>query len=188
MVENLPAPSFLEAEKEGTRLQDLETIGRLLERVKELNGRIEKSQSKLKEMTATRDKILELDIPDLLASKGISKVTVSSGEEISIQKQYYASISAKNSKAALAWLDEHGHGAIVKPSLKLTLKKGERTVADKIAQLVEKETGRTVVVMEGVHAGTLKAFVKEQLENEVKLPMDLLGVFVKNVTKVTKGS
>ena len=39
---------------------------------------------------------------------------------------------------------------------------------------------------ESVHAGTLTAFVKEQMGEGNNIPMDLLGVFEYSKTKITR--
>ena len=36
-----------------------------------------------------------------------------------------------------------------------------------------------------IHAMTLKAFVREQVEGGKKLPFDLFGVYIANKTKIT---
>ena len=87
---------------------------------------------------------------------------------------------------AFLWLDEAGHGDLIKNEFKVALGMGDGRQADKLAALLAKnrvEYSRRV----SVHPSSLLAFVKKQIAAGEPIPNDLLGVYTAEKVSVSLG-
>jgi len=142
-------------------LQDgkLGELSKLANEIPNLEAQIEERENELKAAKEKHRIVIEDLIPDLMTQLGISEIKTEDGRSLSVIKQYLAKIPKNKEGEAFSWLNEHGFSSIIKTK---------------------------VVETTGVHHQTLKAFVKEQMELGNEVPQDLFGVFVKQVTKITK--
>lgn len=162
-------------------MKELTTLVKLLQdQEKEcdrLNEELGKASNKLRDVRMER-------IPNLFDQLGLSQIKLATGETVEVKRTFAAHISEKNWPAALKWLRKHGHEAIVKHDVTVKLKKGEE---DQHRSLVAKlnDGGFSYADKEGIHPGTLKAFVTEQIESGEDLPMETFGVYPVRMTKVS---
>lgn len=150
---------------------------RLEEEMEELDRRIDLKRERVNELS------LKL-IPDLMSEIGLTEFKLTDKSELSVNPFYSANISEDNREAAHQWLRDNEFGGLIKNEFKVSLGKGDDEQATKLETLLA-EQELDFERKEGVHASTLKAFVKEQTEGGVTLP-DVLGVFVGRVAKITK--
>lgn len=139
----------------------------------------------LKSRTAHKLK-LETDlIPSLMASAGgIDKFTLEDGTFIEIKDELSAYIGdgsrggPDNRAAAFAWLEEHGHGDVIKDEMRIRLGRGDvaKERAEAIIQLVASLGTDDYSRKRAVHTGTLQALLKEQLGEGVEVPKETFGV------------
>jgi len=115
-------------------------------------------------------------IPDLFDEMGLSQIKLTDGSKVEVRRSFAASISEKNKLSCFNWLIANGHSDIIKHDLTIKLKKGEDEEYEKIKSSLE-EVGATYTDKEHIHPATLKAFVKEQIENNVDIPQEAFGVF-----------
>lgn len=115
-------------------------------------------------------KLQQLVLPGLLDDAHIKELLLDDLElRLKRGEEVYASISRENQKAATDWLIAHHFGSIVKARIIVEVEREDVAVlvaarkALKGAKVGFEETS-------GVHAGTLKAFVKERLEAGTVLP------------------
>jgi hypothetical protein len=111
-------------------------------------------------------------LPALMDEAGIPRLSLASNVELVREEQVYASISEANQQAATEWLIQHDFGAIVKARIVVDVEKGDTA----ILEATRKALVRAKVGFEetsGVHASTLKAFVREQLAAGTKLPKSI---------------
>jgi hypothetical protein len=127
--------------------------------------------------------IVETLLPDAMREHGIRDLTMSDGSTITIQSVIRASITAANREKAFDWLDDNGHGDLIKHVITTRLGRGERDTADQIMDLIE-DLGVDADYKPSVHPGTLSAFVREQTAKGVAVPDDLLGVYRAEVATV----
>ena len=141
---------------------------------------IEQHEASLKELNGAVAK-LETDlIPSLMASAGgIEKFTLADGTAITLKDELFASVTAANQQAAFAWLEEHGHGDVIKDELKLNLGRGELAQQRAVALIVAAEQNGVddYIRKRAVHPGTLQALLKEQLAEGVEVPKEIFGVY-----------
>jgi hypothetical protein len=102
-----------------------------------------------------------------------------------VKQLVQASIPVRYREEAFKWLRDNGHGDLIKNQVSATFGKGEDISAndfiDKISSLGYEPTQKV-----WVEPMTLKAFVREQINEGSELPMDKFGVFVGAETKISK--
>ena len=179
-----------DSENETTPLPSTETLSQLddlLRRRRILEREILSLETSAKERAEELTVLEERDIPNLLRGVGLKKLTTSSGESIEIKQECYASISKENLPAAHEWLRDNGHGDLIKITVNASYGRGEEATARELKEQLA-EAGVAVEMKEGVHASTLKAFVKEQIEAGTPVPAALFSVHTPDVAKIKSPS
>tara|TARA_R100000152_G_C6691514_1_gene122993 strand:- start:247 stop:678 length:432 start_codon:yes stop_codon:yes gene_type:complete len=138
---------------------NLGRLSHLLQGLSEAEKGLELAEKLVKDCKQVIAEFSEEKIPELMAELGIDEVKTNEGEIVKVEKMYFAKIPDKHKSEAFQWLTDNGMESVIK---------------------------KRVVETEGVHHNTLKAIVKERYESGEHIPEDLFGIFVKNVTKVTK--
>jgi hypothetical protein len=135
------------------------------------------------------DKVLELkDLEDEIANaeESLKKLKeLKDGEQVEIKKIYGASIPKDQQGAAFTWLRNNGLGDVIKNDITVTFGRGEDNKAAAYADLA-KGQGFEPVQKIGVNPMTLKALVRERLENGQDVPTELFKPFEGNQTKITR--
>ena len=154
---------------------------------------IEQHEFSLKELNGAVAEIETDLIPSLMASAGgIEKFTLADGTAITLKDELFASVTAANQQAAFTWLEEHGHGDVIKDELKLNLGRGELAQQRAQALIIAAEQNgvNDYSHKRAVHPGTLQALLKEQLAEGVEVPKETFGVFQQRraVIKLAKGA
>ncbi len=128
--------------------------------------------------------IAEHDLPEAMAAVGMGEVKLSDGTKVTIKEDIFARISAENAIEAHAWLNDNGHGNLIKREFKIAFGRDQEEWAEKFeVSLTTQEVSYDR--KQAVHSSTLKSFVKGQLEDGVEIPEDVFGVFRKTVAKLT---
>ena len=86
------------------------------------------------------------------------------------------SVPAEKKRDAYAWLRESGFGDLIKNTVAIDFGRGEDDNAEALKEYCQ-EHGMTYSDKEGVHAQTLKAFIKEQMAKGVDVPLELFGAY-----------
>lgn len=162
--------------------------------LKYLTSLIEKLESKQqelddaqKEVDRINDEVSNLSrnvIPSLFDELGVKNLTLQNGRSVSIKSEWVGSISEGNKAAAMSWLEENGHGSIVKKSMAIELKKGESETATKIREWLVANKIFSFKEGASVHHSTLKSWINEQKAKGADLPEELFGCFQVKETKV----
>lgn len=114
-------------------------------------------------------RLSETVLPTFMDEAGVKSLKLTDGSEVLRSQLVFASISKDNATAACEWLQKNGYGDIVKASIEIPIGRGD----EKLQKLVRAWLVKTKVGFEetmGVHSGTLRAFVKESLEESRALP------------------
>jgi hypothetical protein len=112
-------------------------------------------------------------------------LSLADGSKVTVKPVYGGHISEANKEPAHQWLRDNGFGDIIKNTVSCQFGKGEDEQA---AQFYEELTRQGLVVNQKteVHASTLKAWVRERVENEGDFPMDLFGAYVGQQAKIER--
>lgn len=150
----------------------------------DLQNEIKTIEEKLNKVKEQERFLSEHAIPSLMQSSGISMIKLEDGTEVKVSPYYYAKISEDKKEAAFAWLRENGFGDLIKNNISLDFAMNQDSEANNlVAQL--KAKGYNVFQSTTVHSSTLKAFVKEQINEGKGLPEDLFGIYTASKTKLT---
>jgi len=134
-------------------------------------------------------RLLEKDIPRLLESMRLERCVTSSGIEVSVKREIRASLPGHDRvearQGALRWLVDHGHGGVVKNSIRVDLDRGEDDRADAlVAQL--RDAGFDPTAIKDVNAQTLGKLVRELFEVGKLVPKELFNLFDQRVAKIAR--
>ena len=149
-------------------------------RVKDLEETLEQAQ---KYVTGLETK----ELPDLLAEAKMKNLTVEAeGNEPAFtitRSPFYRAVMPEESGPGFTWLEDNGHGDIIKRVFTIKLPMDREDMADKLKKFLEKHV-YVWEVKETVPWSTLTAFVKEQVEKGESVPLDILGAFVGEIVKI----
>lgn len=167
--------------------KQLQELGELANKVANLDEKIIQKENELKNLRKEYNDVATNKIPDLFDEFGLSKLTLTDGTFIEINRKYAASITKENQSECFKWLKKHKFDSLIKHQLISNLKKGENKEAAEILKLCKK-LGVTYVDKKSVHPNTLSAFVKEQIESGADFPQELFKVFPIRIAKVNLGT
>jgi hypothetical protein len=140
------------------------------------------------------DHVLTVELPELMDQAGIPSVTITDGNNVytvNVKTSYNANIAAswdqERRKAAFDWLDNHGHGSLIKTEVVTSFPRDDR---DQVAEFIGylDEAGHSYMKKEGVHAGTLSSWLKEMITSGRTPPLDVIGGYVERVAKIKEES
>ena len=127
--------------------------------------------------------LTETVIPELMDELGIPSISISDTTSVEVGQKITASMSKANAEAGCAWLEEHGHGSLVKHQVSLSFGVKQREEAEKAVKAL-KELNLTPDVTKSVHHSTLSAWAREQLQNGEEIPMELFGIYQRTQSKI----
>jgi hypothetical protein len=152
--------------------------------LRDCKTKIAEHSKQLEALSKEESRIEREDMPELMRELEMKSFVLSDGTEIEVIEDLMCGISAENREGAHAWLRKNKFGGIIKTSILQQYGAGELEEATKNANAIRKLTGRAATVTESVHAGTLKAFLKEQRAKGTKIPAVLFGLFPFSKAKV----
>lgn len=164
---------------------DLEKISAMAQGLIDLDREIAKQEENLENLKEHFKTISEVKIPEAMNKVGMSEFKLKDGTKIQIQKYYSAKIPEGREEEAFKYLETTGNGSLIKAEVVAKFGKGEEEREHEKA-LIEfmKQESIGFQQKRGVHPQTLKAFVKEQIESENPLDLELFGVYIGNKTKI----
>lgn len=167
---------------------NFKTVLRLLaDEYLEAEAEVAEKEAELELAKAKRKDIAEVRIPQV--TEGMEgKFDLGDGRELILKEEIRSSIAGEKREPAIAWLDEHDYGHIVKRQIIVEFAKGDTERCEAFLQstkALEKNLGTLVVKTNyNVHHATLNSWVKEQLSEGVDLPVDVFGIFRQRTAKV----
>lgn len=185
MTPQTDVPDYSEYQDENPIGDNLmKTVTDLADKMTAAESEMEKYQALLDEAKENHRRITEKEIPEAL--DGLEgDIKLPDGRVIQIAEKIRTHLSADSKPAALDWLDNNGHSALVKRRFIIEFGKGEDKWADKFANdLAKRKKPLNVKRERNVHPQTLTAFVKQSLEDGEDLPLKLFGVFRQRFAKM----
>jgi phosphoenolpyruvate-protein kinase (PTS system EI component) len=132
-----------------------ERISLLVERAKDTARRIAETETYLKARQEDYREVTERQIPALMAELGLADVTLTDGTKVAVSEDIKASITQEKQDAAFLWLQENGHGGMIK-----------------------------TVTKTSVHPQSLMALMRELLERGDNVPLETFSIFRYTKTKI----
>lgn len=165
---------------------DMSSLQKLYAEYSALSTEIDEAEEALKEKKEALKMLTEQRIPEVMFAAKLRAFTAEDGTQVTIQDQCAVSIKEADRKKAMDWLRKNGHGDIIKQEISVDFPRGLEDKAQKLRSLLAKN-GFSYEEKEGIHAGTLKAFVRTLIEDGKKFPRNLFGVYEFRVAKFKKG-
>jgi len=167
-------------------LDKTENLNKLSHKVKQLQGiqqSIEALEKSLKETKKDYDNVSGEVIPTMMAEMGLSQLKLMDGSSVEVKPYYAANISLKNREEAYNWLRSNGLGDIIKNEITVSFGRNEDNKAATYANLAKGQGFQPTQKLK-VEPMTLKALVRERIENGKEMPTDIFNVFVGNRTTI----
>ena len=166
-------------------MSTLELVSKKAKELLELEKLIDQKQAELKEVQNKYKKVSEEDIPSMLSELGLSEITLTAGSKINTAQYYSARITPDKIDEAFDWLNNNSHGDIIKNTVTVSFGREENDSAVKLADELAGQ-GLEPAQKKWVEPMTLKAFVREQVENGNDLPLDTFNVYIGQKTRIIK--
>lgn len=156
----------------------LRRISKLAAAKMEIEKDIDKAKEHLAQLNGKLKEIEEIELPNAMEDAGMKKFTLLDGSEVTIADMVSISITkeGKDSGATFEWLEENGHGSIVRHVVQSAFKRGEDEAAKALVALLE-ENGIPFDDKQDVHWKTLESWYKQELENGRDVPENLFNAY-----------
>jgi|TARA_R100001530_G_scaffold82257_1_gene57357 hypothetical protein len=164
---------------------ELSIVSSLANKQLQLATQVAEIESMLKAKKEELRLTSEQELPDAMQSAGLTQITLSSGERISIGEFYNAHISKANQEKAYEWLIENGHEGLIKNEVLLKFGREESLVVEETVSALQSR-GLSPEVRQSVHPSTLKAFVKEQFTSGNDIPTEPFGIYIGTKATIKK--
>jgi hypothetical protein len=166
---------------------DKKRVARLAMTQVQLEQKVIDLEETLKKVKEELRRVAEQDLPEAMDKIGMAEFKLTDGTKIAVSKFYNASIGDEHKPKAFAWLDDNGHGSIIKTEVAVNFGKGDLELARAFQEWARGWNGASIdpELDQSVHWQTLRAFVKEQVESGAGLPFDLFGVYIGRKAKIT---
>ena len=167
------------------RTENIKSLADQVKRLRDLEDQVKAEEQALKNKEKEIERISGDVIPTLLSEMGLSSLKLADGSAVDVKPYYSANISLKNRESAYSWLRQNGLGDIIKNEISVSFGRGEDNKAAEYANLAKGQGFQPTQKLK-VEPMTLKALVRERIENGLEMPMDIFNVFVGNRTKLTR--
>ena len=164
---------------------NIQSLADQVEKLDNLAKEIEAAEDVLKQRKKNYDYLSSEVIPTMMAEMGLSHLKLMDGSSVDVKPNYSASITIANKDAAFQWLRDNNLGDIIKNEISVSFGRNEDNKAADYASLAS-ERGYQPTQKLKVEPMTLKALVRERLENGKEMPTELFNVFVGNKTTIKR--
>ena len=166
-------------------VSDLERLQNLIQMQVEAEAYVEACTERLDEATRSLNNLKFFTVPDLMDKLSIKNHTTTKGVELKMSEVIRGSIPEVNAEKAFAWLEENDYGKLIKRTFNIEFGKGDEAWANKFERdCAARKRPLNLKRKKGVHAQTLQAFVRAELEKGTDIPMELFGVYRQRFAKV----
>ena len=167
------------------RTENIKSLANQVKKLRDLEDEVKADEQALKDKEKEMERISGEVIPTLLSEMGLSSLKLADGSAIDVKPYYSANISLKNRESAYSWLRQNGLGDIIKNEISVSFGRGEDNKAAEYANLAKGQGFQPTQKLK-VEPMTLKALVRERIENKKDIPANLFNVFVGNRTTIKK--
>ena len=166
--------------------QGLTSVAALARQIRDKEERIQGLEETLKDEKKALLKLTDEEMPAMLAEIGISSFSLDDGSTVEVKQTYGASILMDNRPAAYEWLRDNGYDDIIKNTVLCQFGRREDDQASAFAAFAQQQ-GYVPEQKTEIHPQTLRAFVKERVEEGDAFPMELFGAWVGQRAVIKRG-
>lgn len=164
----------------------LKSVAAIAKSVKVYEDQVQRLESELKEAKKRLLRLTDEDLPAMLLELGLSSFELDDGSKVTMRPTYGAHIKAENKETAFGWLRSNEYGDLIKNTVSCQFGRGEDHEALEFMENAQK-LGYAAEQKTDVHPSTLKAWVKERVQNGDEFPMELFGAFVGQRATISRG-
>lgn len=146
--------------------------------------RVSQAEAALELANKAVAQLAEFDIPEAMLAVGMSQIRLTDGSTLKVEDKIFAQISQDRTAEAHGWLNENGFGNLIKREFKIVFGRDQEEWASTFEVKLDTE-GVNYDRKQAVHPSTLKAFVKQQLEDGTGIPEEVFGVYRRTVAKLS---
>lgn len=168
--------------------EQISNISKLISRQRSAEEYIEEAEALLKRKHEELRKIREQDLPTALEAAGCREFTTKDGLKVRIANDMYASIPKSSKHKAAQWLAENDHASIVKNNVVVRFDKGDEEAVQEFVGQLEKLGIENFSVEVDLHTGQVKSAIKEMLDENIDVPLELFGVYFKKEAIIETGA
>ena len=167
------------------RTENIKSLADQVKTLRDLEDQVKTDEELLKDKKKELERLSGEVIPTLLSEMGISSLKLADGSAVDVKPYYAANISLKNREAAYNWLRSNGLGDIIKNEITVSFGRDEDNKATTYVNLAKGQGYQPTQKLK-VEPMTLKALVRERIENGKEMPSDIFNVFVGNRTTIKR--
>ena len=156
---------------------ELSVVSGLANKQLELALQVSELEANLKAKKEELRLTSEQELPDAMQAAGLTQITLSTGEKISINEFYKAHISKANQEKAYEGLGSNGHEGLIKNEVLLKFGREETEVVNQTVSALQSR-GLSPEVRQSIHPSTLRAFIKEQFTSGNDIPTEPFGIYI----------
>ena len=134
-------------------------------------------EEQLKQAKAKLRQVQERDLPEAMLACNMETFVTTDGLKVSVKETLYASVAAKNKKAAAKWLVANELGALVKEDVVVSFDGGKHEGVEQLIQLLENSGVNNFTTAESMNTASIKSAIKELLGEGVEVPLELFGAY-----------
>lgn len=138
---------------------------------------LEAEEERIKARREAQRQLVEELIPSAATELGLMQFTTLEGIRVTIREDMTHSLSEDRRDAGMNWLEQQGHGSIIKRELTVAFAKGQEDEAKVLAQeIVGSHPDLPLTQRRNVAPATLKALLKDLMKGGVDVPVDIFKV------------
>jgi hypothetical protein len=137
----------------------------------------------LKKINDEVSRLEEVELPQMMREARQEEMKTTSGIRLKLVNEIHTNISKDRKPKAIAWLDANGQGGIVRRNVIIAFNKCDEDKVEKLLRLIGRGWPSFKVELD-VHAATVKSLVKERLAAGLDVPLDIFGVYRREVVLV----
>lgn len=141
------------------------------------------AEADAKAKKADLKQIQEVELPNLLETAGLKSCETLDGKKVNVSEYIRANIPDDKELDAYLWLEDNGHGDIIKDQIVVSYGKGNDDLASELEEFLMKQ-GVDYTRKRAVHHSTLSSLIKELMEEGVPVPLDLFGAYRQRIAKI----
>jgi hypothetical protein len=127
--------------------------------------------------------VLWVRLPAMMQEMGLKQFKTLDGTEINVKDEIVAHITEEKKLEAHRWLDDNGHGGLIKREVSVAFNREQQEMATALVNELAERFAATAE-KKVVHPQTLKAWAKEMLKDGKSFPLELFGVKRFQVAKI----
>ena len=164
----------------------LRSIAEIARAVRDKEAEVTKLEQTLKAEKKALLKLTDEDLPAMLQEIGLASLELDDGSKVTVRPTYGAHIKIDNREEAFEWLRVNDFGDLIKNTVSCDFGRGEDEMASNFCEFAEQQ-GFLAKQKTEIHPATLKAWVRERVENGEEFPMELFGAFIGQRATIKRG-